>query len=146
MNRLGEADDPSKKVGRDPLFRIGDQVADDHEDQVDDTSVASEQLLDDPDEESRGDGKSVDKPKTPQRKDPGMTLTKTDPPVEGTSLKFPGEVWRERRPHDSIIQLDGEVIRDEVRDVVMDISDSVDYVNTDIGHSMREAIQQQTQN
>ena len=27
----------------------------------------------------------------------------------------------------------------------MDISDSVDYVNTDIGHSMREAIQQQTQ-
>jgi hypothetical protein len=76
MNRLGEADDPSKKVGRDPVFRIGDQVADDHEDQADDTSVASEQLLDDPDEESRGDGESVDKPKTPQRKDPGMTLTK----------------------------------------------------------------------
>ena len=27
----------------------------------------------------------------------------------------------------------------------MDKSNSVDYVNTDIGHSMREAIQQQTQ-
>jgi hypothetical protein len=128
LNEIAASDDPMKRVDKDPMFRIGTYVIDDDEDasvphdEEDVASAADAWDEDDPVDELRGDDDDND---------------------ASLRIKLPRHAWRDGMQRNYNLQLDDDVVRDEDGDIVMDLSDSVDYVHTIMGRTMRECVAQQ---
>ena len=112
MNKLADEDDAEDRVTRDLTFRIRDTEVTDTEDEVEDD------IGDTPDEESGG-GEADDEPLV---------------------IKIPGKIWNDEARRSWNLELDENVVRDDDGDVIMDLSESHDYVNLLSGHSQRERV------
>ena len=60
-------------------------------------------------------------------------------PLEGSLvIKIPKQIWSDEAGRNWNLELDKDALRDDDGDIVMDLSDSHDYVNLLLGHSHRE--------
>jgi len=137
MNELAEADDPDRRVPKDPIFRIGTGTQEttpyDWEQDADlggefpDAETASpvNELIDYQENEN------------PQR----LNGANEGP----LAIKIPRKYWNEGTEQSWKFRLDNDVVRDEDGDVVMDLSDSIEYVNLLISHSGQSYLAQQAE-
>ena len=118
MNELAEHDSPDRRVTRDPTFRIGAEI-------IEDTHEPSEDA----------DGNDSDG---------AVEELGGDDTQEPLVIKIPRQIWRDEAQRNWNLELKEGVVRDDDGDVVMDISESHDYVNFLQGHSHGEHIIQRS--
>ena len=144
MNTLAEADDVRFRVTRDPIFRLGDRALEDETDDqdeeepdpVDEGIATPDVVLEGTGEESDAGSGGEDSVHDRDQ------LSNEDEPL---SIKIPKQAWQGGVERNWQLRLDNDVVRDDDGDVVMDLADSIDYVNTVMGHSGRERLAQQSQ-
>ena len=117
MNKLADEDDAENRITRDPTFRIRDEEITDRDEDVEDD--VGDVLV----EGSGGD----------------------DTAAEPLTIKIPRKIWNDEAQRNWNLELDEDVLRDDDGDIVMDLSESHDYVNLLLGHSHRERILQQSE-
>ena len=123
MNKLADEDDAESRITRDPTFRIRDAEVTDHDENADEI-----------DGNTSDDGLGGDE-----------GLGGDDAAHEPLVLRIPKQIWNDEARRNWNLELDEDVLRDDDGDIVMDLSDSHDYVNLLLGHSHREHILQQSE-
>jgi len=131
MNELAEGDDTDRKVSRDPTFRIGTEAL---EIVTDGEPHGGEMGGINGEEQVVNLGGDTETPDIEHH-----IATEANP----LAIKIPRRYWDEGAQRNWKLHLDDDVIRDEDGDIVMDLSDSIDYVNLLMSHNSKCYLAQQ---